>query len=98
MWVEHCPFIQPNSRSKEVSLIYCAYHPWSAAEGSSKHVWKDVCTDSSAVTGLCQAGCSKIAWTVAHPGLVSKPFIIMLSSLQKTISPIYMGTQDYVSL
>lgn len=66
---------------------------------SSKCLWEDVvCTDSAAVTGLCQAGCSKIAWTVAHPSLVPKHFTIILSSLRKNISPIYMGTQDYISL
>lgn len=85
-----------SSCSKEGSLIY---HAWSSAEVSSKYVWEDVtCTDRATLTGLCQAGCSKIAWTIAHPSLGPKHFTIISSSLNETISPICMGTQDYISL
>lgn len=88
-----------SSCSKEVRLIYHAYNPWSAAEVSSKCVWEDViCTDSATVTGLCQAGCSKMAWTVGHPGLVPKHFAMISSSLNETISSTCMETQDYISL
>lgn len=93
------PLCKQTPGSKEVSLIYHTYNPWSAAGVSSKCVWEDViCTGSATVTGLCQSGCSKMAWTVAHPSLAPKHFTIISSSLNETIYSIYMGSQDCVSL